>query len=243
MAANSNTPRFAMWAPSAVNSGAELHLSIPLGNVGTVTAPDLRITDITLGEAQRLSPNAFPLVVGDLVIGNNFSVGARFRTNLLTAGLRYLLTIRGTYSTAVATLGFAVNRYVQLPPSTVYPIQLLNAHAEVALGAGSWTYTLFNDEEPASSLSIAAYSLDIATGVVVTNAPAGWEVETDNSTYVLWFAEQMSDHIPPGQELSGFEIQSSAVNSQGTAFVLNSWNSTSNSAGPVRTDVVQSPTA
>ena len=122
---------------------------------------------------------------------------------------------------------------------------LLGARLDVAVSGGSWNYTVRNFELPSSTLYIATFSIDIATPVTVTSTPPGWDVETDNTSYVLWFSTDVSQpypsHIAPGVSLGGFQLNSVKTSSESTHYVITSWNHTTDSVGPVYHDMVLTP--
>ena len=64
-------------------------------------------------------------------------------------------------------------------------------------------------------LFINAISLDMAAPFTVTQTPPGWAVDTDNASYVLWYAADVQlpypNHIAPGALLTPFQIQSDQV--------------------------------
>lgn len=237
-------PRFATGTPDVLNSENRVSFALPLLNIGTGTAANVQITSITLGAATRLSP-PLPVFLGDLGVDNAVSANARFNGSGLTVGGRYLITVRGTYQSGGATFGFTVNRYIVIPPPVEPPVRLLKARVEVAAAAGVWSYTLFNDEAPDSSQFINAFSLDIVAPVTVTGTPEGWDVLTDNASFVLWFATDQEapypQHIAPGASLGGFVIQSPRINSETTGVSITSWDHQNDQAGLVALDASLSP--
>jgi hypothetical protein len=237
--------KFISLEPTVINTGNELYVSIPIMNTGTDVAFNIFVNSITVGSASRLSPQILPVFMGKLGNGNNASVNARFSALGLVPGQKYLLTVRGTYEAESTTAGFAVNRYVLVPATSAFPINLLKARVQVELQPLLWNYTIYNDEPKESQQFVAALSLTVAAPVEVSGVPAGWDVETDNLTYVLWYAADQNmpypHHIPPGQSLSGFQILSSAVQSESTPYVVTSWRHDTNQAGLVVTDYVATP--
>jgi hypothetical protein len=241
------TPRFNTASPGVLSSenANELTVSLPILNIGTADAANMTVTNITLGSAGRLSPAGLPWFIGDLGVGGSVSVTARFDSSGLIVGGRYLMTVQGTYEADNATFGFAVNRFIVIPAVSPPDVLYLKAHVTVSTESGTWSYSIFNDEALKSSQFIAAFSLDVVTPFAVTGTPTGWQVETDNLSYVLWFAadEQLpyKHHIPPGESLEGFQIQSTSNGSESTAYIVTAWDHQSNDAGLVSPDVVLSP--
>lgn len=245
MAALSPTPSFITFTPTLINTGTRLYVHQSVGNVGAATAHKMTVSGITLGTATRISPAAFPLVLGDLGPSNNISVAARFSLQGLAPGAKVLLIIRGTYQHANVTLGFAVNRFIVVPPLTTQSDPLLNARIAVAVAPSQWTYTAYNDEPAGSAANIAAVSLTVVSPVTVTGTPPGWAFKSDFSSYVLWYVPEVDGNIvggiPPGQSLGGFQLQSSSTASESTSCVLASWLPASAEAGLTFPDVVLSP--
>jgi len=238
-------PRFSTAAPGLLNSDGELTISLPLLNIGTADATNVKVTKISLGSAARTSPAGLPLPVGDVPFNGTSSISPRFSTAGLIVGGKYLLTVQGTYEANNITSGFAVNRYIVLPAPSQAPVLYLKAHVEVTVQPGVWTYTIFNDEPPGSSQFIALLSLEVGSPFTVTGVPDGWEVETNNVSYGLWVASDQQSpyphHIAPGGSLGGFQIQSLQNKSESLPYILTAWNHQSNQAGLVSPDVVFSP--
>jgi hypothetical protein len=238
-------PRFSTVEPGLLNSDGELTVSLPILNIGTADASNIRVTSISLGSAVRLSPQGLPLFVGNLGTHNTTSIAARFSLSGLSVGGRYLMMVQGTYETNNATYGFAVNRYIVVPPPSPPPVVFLKAHVDVAVEPGIWTYTIFNNEPADSPQFVATFSIEVVAPFTVTGVPEGWEMETDNVSYVLWVAADQQlpypHQIAPGGSLGGFQIQSSSSGSESTAYVVTAWNHVSDQAGLVSPDVVLSP--
>lgn len=231
--------------PTVLNTGSELCASMPLVNVGSIGAPSVFVTSITAGSALRQSPQSFPVFVGNLEVGNDGVVNARFSAAGLVIGQKLLLTVRGTYGPVNARVGFTVNRYIVVPAAAPYPVALLKAHVQVVVQPAVWTYTIVNDEPAASPQFLSGFSLSVAAPVSVTGTPPGWDVETDSSTFVFWFATDEAvpfpHHVRPGVSLSGFQIQSATSRSESTPYLVSSWRQDTNEAGLVAPDVILSP--
>ena len=69
----------------------------------------IRTTSATLGHATLTGP-VFPVAAGTLAAGDYYGVDLQFSASNLLLGQNYLLTVRGTYTLGLQTLGFAVNR-------------------------------------------------------------------------------------------------------------------------------------
>jgi len=231
-------PQIGTGNATVINTGEEVIVSITVTNIGSETASKVFLTGATLGAARRISPQNFPVYIGNLTNEGSGSIGARFSTTGLTPGQQYLLTLRGTYE-AGGTLGFVVNRYVMIPQPAPYATPRLRSHVNVLLNNATWTYTIFNDEPLGSSLYIAAFHLDIVAPTTVTGTPHGWQSESDLMTYVGWISGDA--HVAPQQALGGFEIQSPTGRSESTSYSLISWDHAANNAGPVGLDSVLSP--
>lgn len=224
-------PSFSTRTPDVLNSAGRLSFSLPVLNTGAGPADNLIITDITLSAAARVGP-ALPLSLGDLAVDNVTLVNANFLNDGLVVGSRYLVTARGTYESGGVLYGFALNRYVVVPEPVAPPIEFLAAHVQVSVDpiVGAWSYSLHNDEAAGSPRFINAISLDMASSFAVSGTPPGWAVETDNFSYVLWYAadEQLPypHQIAPGASLGGFQIltQNAQRTSESKAFSITSWN-------------------
>lgn len=231
-------PQLISGGATVINTGEELIVSLSLSNMGADPASKVFLTGATLGTARRISPQNFPVYIGNLYQEGSSSIGARFSSSALTVGQQYLLTLRGTYE-AGGTQGFVINRYLKIPVAAPYATPRLRSHVNVVLNNATWSYTVFNDEPLGSSLYIAAFHLDIAAPTTVTGSPAGWQSQSDLMTYAGWIAEDA--HIAPQQSLAGFEIQSPTALSESTSYSLISWDHARDAAGPVGLDTVLSP--
>ena len=223
-----------------INTGDELIVSITLSNIGGEPADKIYLTGATLAMARRLSPQNFPVFIGNLPSEASSIIGAKFASQGLAVGQKYLLTLRGVYGSGAAQ-GYAVSHYITIPPAQPYATQLLRAHVGVSLSNATWTYTVFNDEPVGSPLHIAAFHLDIVAPSTVTGTPPNWQADSDLTSYVGWLSDAPSAHIAPQQSLGGFQIQSATALSESTAYSLISWDPTRDQAGPVALDTVLSP--
>lgn len=231
--------------PNIINTGSELYISLPLINIGQDIAPNAFISNITLGIVPRLAPKTFPIFLGNLSSGNIVASNMKFNALNLFPGQKYLLTVRGFYGEKASPIGFAVNRYITIPDQSAYPVEMLKAHVEVKLDLNTWNYSIFNDEPKDSQQFVSAFSLTIAAPVTVTGIPSGWNVTTDNLTFVGWFSEDKAkpypSHVGPGGSLGGFQIKSTITESESTAYILTSWRHDSDIAGLVVPDYVATP--
>ncbi|MBZ5728263.1 MAG: hypothetical protein LAP87_25160 [Acidobacteriia bacterium] len=224
-----HAPSFSTRTPDILNSSNKLSLSIPVLNIGTAAANNMVVTGITLGSSVPLNP-AMPVVLGDLGADNAAAVNASFSAANLTVGNKYLVTVRGTYAFGNATYGFAVNRFIVVPAPVAPPIPFLAAHVLVSVNlvASTWSYTVFNDESAGSHRFINAISIDMTVPFTVTGTPSGWAVDTDNFSYVLWYAVDVQlpypHHIAPGASLSGFQIMTARSTSESKGLSITSWN-------------------
>lgn len=245
MATLISAPKLVSFTPVFYSAGGQLYISLPIGNAGTAAAPSVYVTGITLGPAPRVSPAGLPVFLGDLAIGNQAALNTRFSAAGLGIGQQYLLTIRGTYGTRPAQYGYTINRYLTIPDPIPVPVPLLQATVRANLDTAVWNYTVVNNESAGSTLSIAAFSLDVANAVTVTGTPPGWAVTTDNMTSVLWYSldaePPYASHVQPGASLGGFQIQCATALSESTAYAVTSWDHASNAAGLVSFDYLLSP--
>src|SRR5205814_144676 len=107
--------------------------------------------------------------------------------------------------------------------------------ADVDLVSRRWSYTVFNDEPSGSPRYLNVISVDTVTPFEVTGTPTGWAVDTDNITYVLWYATATAapyiGHVAPGSSLSGFQIRPTddLAPSEARAYSITSWNHTTDS--------------
>lgn len=232
---NAKSPRFITGKPDLLNSDGKLAVSVPLINRGAAVASSIRITDVALDAATRLEPAGMPVFLGTLAIDNVVLVNAKFDASSLVLGGKYQVNIKGTYESGDATYRFAVDRSISVPTSERPFIDLLSAHVEVSAKPNKISYVLFNDEPHDSPQQINTFSLDVVAPVVVTGTPKGWEVETDNKSYVLWYSagSQLPDrnNIAPGKSLGGFEIQYPSKGTESTGFSLTAWNHQTNDSG------------
>jgi hypothetical protein len=245
MILNAKSPRFITSKADLLHTEGKLSVSVPLINRGTGAANNIRVTDISLDAATRLEPAAMPVFLGTLEKSNVILVNARFDASSLVLGSDYQVSIHGTYESGDATYRFAVNRSIVVPTPQAPLIDLLNAHVEVSAKPNKISYVLFNDESNDSPQHINTFSLDVVAPVVVTGTPKGWDVETDNKSYVLWYSAgpQLPDpnNVAPGKSLGGFEIQTAKKSSESTGFSMTACNHQTHDSGRAVLGSVLSP--
>jgi hypothetical protein len=238
-------PVLSTRTPGVLNTANTVSFSLPILNTGSGPATNVFIRDIRLGSATRLVPAHFPVFAGTCLVDNLIFANARFSGDGLIVGGTYLMTVAGTYQLQGVTYAFKVDRFVVIPSPQPPPLNLLQAHIDVAVGSGLWSYTVVNDEPDGSSQFINAVSLDIAASITVTGTPQGWQVDTDSASYVLWSAADKQapypNHIAPGASLAGFAIQSASTSSESTSFALTAWNHQTDAADLVTFSAVLSP--
>lgn len=228
------SPRFFAGNPDILNVEDAFSFSLPLVNRGTAPAANIVLTDITLGGARRTFPIDMPMIIGNLATDNLLLVNARFDNSGLVYGAKVIIEISGTYESTNATYRFSVNREIQIPPIVAAPIKFLNARLGVSRLRGKTSYTLFNDEGPASPHHINAFSLELVSPATSIRAPKGWAVDTDYRSHILWYAkEEDGQSVPPGTSIEGFELRSEGRKSEPRAFTITSWNQEHKEAGPV----------
>jgi hypothetical protein len=120
----------------------------------------------------------------------------------------------------------------------------LASHAQVTTNQNNWFYTLFNDEATGSSNYVTSFALNINAPIAVVNAPAGWDFQTDNLSYVYWFNTDPGLPYPhdivPGASLSGFTFQSTSSSTL-SDYILAGWDHAVDAPGPSVTAQILSP--
>ena len=235
------SPQFVTSVPAALNLGAQLWILLPISNIGTVEATDVTVSGITLGATPLISPISFPVIEGALGAPGRLSVAATFDGSTLTVGQKELLTVRGTYVANGVVSGFALNQIVTVPGPPSPAITLLKVEVSVVVSGNTWNYTLKNSEPSSSTQYVSCISIDLAAPATVSGTPAGWSVDTDNATYVLWVTANPANQIAPGASLGGFQLTSSSGSSVATKAVINSWDQSTGAAGNVNFMRVTTP--
>lgn len=234
-----------LGAPTVIHTAGAISLNIQMMNVGEAGLVRLLCTNITLGSAARSSPVGFPIVADQLAASAAVRVSARFADTGLTVGTRYLLTVRGSYVVDNVVYGLTLNRYVEIPPVSNPTFPMLSARVDVSTSTNYWNYRLVNAETAGSPQHITSFALAVFAPVTVTGTPEGWEVETDNISYVLWsaadYAPPYVHQIAPGAALSGFQLMSPRVSSEATGASLGGLNQAVDDAGLVASDYTLTP--
>ncbi|TWI61460.1 hypothetical protein IP91_04540 [Pseudoduganella lurida] len=245
--------RVVLGAPGIVNADGELRLTVPVRNVGDTSLAGLAVRAVTLGGAVRTSPAAFPLVLGLLEAGGVATIAVRFRDPALLPGTRCLLSLTvshfvhgaGHRAAGRQVHSLVLNRCVQIPPPTCAAAATLHARVRTERAAGSWRYTLYNDEAADSGLYLSALALMVSAPVAILGTPPGWRGETDGYSYVFWRAADYlppyPNHLMPGDVLEGFVLGSPRTAAQASAAALASWNHSADTAGPVLAGDVLTP--
>lgn len=245
MASSPGASKVILGEPGIEHVDGQVLLNLHIMNVGEAPLGNLHITAMTLGKARRASPPGFPIVIDLIGASSTGHVTARFSSAGLATGGNILFTLSGTYTVGSVVYGLSLNRFIRLPSATASALAGLKARVESSQRANYWNYTLFNDEAPASRRSVATVSLSIAAPVAVTGIPAGWAVETDGRSFVLWYAADDAPPYPhqlaPGASLGGFQLMSARTRSEAAPAALTSWNHASDDAGPVMSDYVLTP--
>jgi hypothetical protein len=222
----------------------QLHLVVPLVNVGEGALPDVEVWAAALGPASRTSPAAFPIVLGTLAAGAEASVALRFSSSGLTVGARYLLTLTAHCTAGNLVYSMNLHRYVRIPPPS--PVTAgLRARVVATLAPHAWHYALCNDEAADSGLYVSSLALMVSAPVAIVSTPPGWRGATDGISYVFWRAADYlppyPNHLLPGQVLDGFALSSPRTGSQASRVAVSSWDHRRDVAGPSMADYVPTP--
>lgn len=143
--ARGDSPSFSTLTPKSGVLGSTFVVLLPIVNMGTGTAGLVRVTSATLGRLRVSSP-ALPLAVGTMGSNDSKQLVLQFGSSQLTVGAKYLLTVRGTYQSGTATLGFAVNRILAVEhPSP--PVQV-DIQRWIALDAVRAEFASLPDLDP-----------------------------------------------------------------------------------------------
>lgn len=237
--------RAALGAPAVGNVDGEIHLVLPIANMGDVPLAGLEVRAIALGGAARTSPIAFPVVLGFVGVGGTVKVAARFAAAGMAVGARYLLSVTICHGAGKLVYSTHLNRYVRIPPPSAPAQATLRARIVSAQAAQCWRYTLFNDAAADSGLYVSSLALMVSAPVAIAGTPAGWRGETDGYSYVFWRAADYlppyPNHLMPGDSLAGFALSSPRTMSQSSLAALSSWHHSVDAAGPIAADYVLTP--
>ena len=123
----------------------------------------------------------------------------------------------------------------------------VQAHVEVAVSGANFTYTIFNDEDPGSSLILSAFELQLEAPIQAIQSPPGWTFETDGANYISWISTNdtppFPDDLLPGGSLSGFVVQTLVAAMDTNACAIASSDLSTTNAGSVFTGSVLAPSA
>jgi hypothetical protein len=105
--------------------------------------------------------------------------------------------------------------------------QALHTNISLARSANTWIYTIENLEAVETNLFISAFDFDIDADIENIVTPEGWDIDTDNSTFISWnsFSKGYDNpyHIPPGGSLS-FKFDCLSSGSYQSSYLIGSWN-------------------
>lgn len=125
--------------------------------------------------------------------------------------------------------------------------QNLASHVDVSVDASTWTYTLVNDEPANSPNYINSFSLAVDAPITIITTPNGWDYQTDNTSYILWFntdtALPYSHDVAPVTSLGGFEVGSPNAASTAQAAGLDAWDHFADEPGTTVSTTVFAPSA
>ncbi len=112
---------------------------------------------------------------------------------------------------------------------------------------GVWSYTVFDDEPSGSPNYVTSFNVLLDAAIVVTGTPQGWDVITDDLSYVFWYSADLAlpypDDIAPGNFLDGFSIASTAVVSILSDGTVAAWDHIADAPGPSTDLSVLAPSA
>lgn len=110
--------RFSTSPPGLGKTGSTLMIAIPITNQGSVNATNVQVTAATLRTAPLTAPSSFPIALGSIAPNQSAVFQANVDARLLAQNVPYLFTVRGTYQVGSVTAGFAVNRFITIPPAS-----------------------------------------------------------------------------------------------------------------------------
>jgi len=129
----------------------------------------------------------------------------------------------------------------------VVQAQNLASHIDISVNSSIWTYTLINDEPVNSPNYINSFNLAVDAPITVINTPDGWDYQTDNSSYILWFntdTELPYPHdVSPATSLGGFELGSPNAVSVAQVVGLDAWDHFADAPGTTVTTTVLAPSS
>lgn len=104
--------------PAVSGGNGSFTVFLPILNAGTGTARTVAVTSATLGGVPV--SGSLPLQLPDIPAATASFVNLTFSSGTLGAGIKYLLTIRGTYMLGGTKSGFAINRFVLLGAPDIF---------------------------------------------------------------------------------------------------------------------------
>jgi hypothetical protein len=116
-------PLFSTQTPTSGVVGQTFEVLLPVVNSGTTAGTQVTVTSVALGSLSPTSP-ALPKLFDAVNAGDHFVIDLQFDRGKLMLGTTYLLSLRGSYQSLGKTLGFAVNRFVQVsnPSADVFAV-------------------------------------------------------------------------------------------------------------------------
>ncbi len=109
---NAQTPSFSAQSPTAGLAGSNFEVILPLVNSGSAAAGSVQVTAVELSSAgivsAALRSPTLPVQIGSFPIGAQYILDFAFDAQPLKKGSKYLLTVRGNYSSGGNTVSFAV---------------------------------------------------------------------------------------------------------------------------------------
>ncbi len=162
-------PILSTQAPMAGMASGAYFIVLPILNSGTADATNIQVNSVTLHGVAATGP-ALPIALGTISPGAVETVDLHFDPSGLTAGQKYLLTLRGTYEANGTALGFALNYILlfgapsifELPPDPLSVTPALDSVHSITQGisaANGGTVTTTGADGSAFSLTIPPNSL------------------------------------------------------------------------------------
>lgn len=231
--------------PNIINTAGRLTVSLPIFNTSAGSISDVTVTNIKLGSAKRLEPTTLPYRIGNANSSTVLYATAIFESPKSTT--QQLIIVSGLYkiSGTSSIVRFSLSRSFVIPAPVKNPITELKATLTAKNTSTAWTYTLVNKEGASSTMYISSFALDLVSPITSASAPAGWTIDTDKSSYILWYQPKTpaskTDLIAPGKSLSGFKIVGRTSLSEGTAYTIGSINIKSGKPGLKKFATVSSP--
>ena len=160
----------------SVTTSSELSVRVSLVNSGSRGVSNVQVTSAKLGSSTPSSPT-LPLAIGNLASGTRTELLFDFDPSALAPGLRYLLTLRGSYILDGATYGFSANSFATVPEgasSATLDVQtfLLDATATGNKGApaGAGIYIRLNGKIVGRTGSDGTLTVEASPGPAAVKA-------------------------------------------------------------------------